>query len=133
MTREDKREAVGFLVAAGLSAHRACLLVSLTYATFRYQAHSTDDTELVNRVRDLAARYPRYGYRRITAVIRQTQLVNQKRVRCVWRQQHLQVKRLHRPRSPGLRSPDLKLHIMVIFGPMILSKMRLQVARHFRC
>lgn len=105
MTREAKREAVGFLVAGGLSTHRACLLISLAYATFRYQAQSTDDTELINRVRDLAARYPRYGYRRITALLRQTQLVNHKRVRRVWRQHHLQVKRISRSRSARSRSP----------------------------
>ena len=47
------------------SPYRACLLVSLAPATFRYQAHPDDDTELSTRVRDLATRYPRYGYRRM--------------------------------------------------------------------
>jgi putative transposase len=85
-------------VSGGLSAYRACLLLSLAHATFRYQAHREEDTELVTRVRDLATRYPRYGYRRITALIRQTEVVNQKRVRRVWNQQRLQIKRVRRLR-----------------------------------
>jgi hypothetical protein len=52
---------VRFLVTGGLSVHRACLLASLVRSTFRYRAHPDDDTELVSRVRELAARYPRYG------------------------------------------------------------------------
>jgi putative transposase len=95
---------VGFLVAGGLSAYRACLLVSLAPATFRYQAHPDDDSELIARVDDLATRYPRYGYRRITALIRQTEGVNHKRVRRVWRHRHLQVKRVRRLRPRRSRS-----------------------------
>jgi hypothetical protein len=34
VTRNDKRAAVRFLVAGGLSVHGACLLVSLAHATF---------------------------------------------------------------------------------------------------
>lgn len=73
-------------------------MVSLAPATFRYQAHPDDDTELSTRIRSLATRYPRYGYRRITALLRQTERINHKRVRRIWRQQELQVKRLRRVR-----------------------------------
>jgi putative transposase len=97
-----------FLVTGGLSAYRACLLVSLAPATFRYQAHPQDDTELNTRVRDLATRYPRYGYRRITALLRRTERVNHKRVRRIWRQRQLQVKRLRRLRPRRSRSTQLQ-------------------------
>lgn len=92
------------LVAGGLSIYRACLLASLAYATFRYQVQRADDTELVNHVRALAPRYPRYGYRRITALVRQAQVVNQKRVRRVWQQHRLQVQRIRRSRPQRSRS-----------------------------
>lgn len=83
------------------------MLVSLAPATFRYQAHPEDDTELSTRIRGLATRYPRYGYRRITALLRQTERVNHKRVRRVWRQQQLQVKRLRRLRPQRSRPTQL--------------------------
>jgi putative transposase len=94
---------VSFLAAGGLSAYRACQLVSLAYATFRYQAHPEDTTELTARIRDLATRYPRYGYRRITALIRRTERVNHKRIRRIWRHQQLQVKRIRRVRPQRSR------------------------------
>lgn len=59
-------------------------------------------------MRELATRYPRYGYRRITALIRQKQAVNQKRVRRVWQQERLQVQRVRRPRPHRSRSPRLE-------------------------
>jgi putative transposase len=84
------------------------VLVSLAPATFRYRAHPDDDTELSTRVRDLATRYPRYGYRRITALLRRTERVNHKRVRRIWHQQQLQVKRPRRLRSRRSRSTQLQ-------------------------
>lgn len=95
------------MVAGGLSAHRACLLASLADATFRYQAHPDDDTALIEHIHELATRYPRYGYRRILALVRQTQTVNHKRVRRLWRQQRLQVQRVRRSR--GYRSRPKRL------------------------
>ena len=56
----------------------------------------------------MATRYPRYGYRRITALLRQTERVNHKRVRRVWRKQQLQVKRLRRLRPRRSRSTQLE-------------------------
>ena len=82
-------------------------MVSLAPATFRYQAHPDDDTDLSTRIRGLATRYPRYGYRRITALLRQTERVNHKRVRRVWHQQELQVKRLRRLRPRRSRPTQL--------------------------
>lgn len=91
-----------------MSTYRSCLLVSLAYATFRYQSHCDDDTDLISCVRVLATRYPRYGYRRITALVRQTQAVNQKRIRRVWHQQRLQVQRVRRSRVRHSRSTHLQ-------------------------
>ena len=91
-----------FEVAGGISVHRACLLLSLADATFRYVAHPNDDSAFIEQVHELATRYPRYGYHRIIALMRQAQTVNHKPVRRVWRQERLQVKRLRRSR--GYRS-----------------------------
>jgi putative transposase len=99
---------VRFLVAGGLSVQRACLLASLARATFRYQAHPDDQSKLVSQVRELAARYPRYGYRRITALIRQRQTINHKTVRRIWRRERLQVGRIRRVRVRRSRPPLLQ-------------------------
>jgi putative transposase len=98
MTVADQRGAVQFLVAGGLSVHRACILVQLHRSTFRYVAHPRDDTALVAQLQSLAARHPRYGYRRMEALVRQSAVVNHKRLRRVWRRHRLQVPRLRRAR-----------------------------------
>ncbi len=94
----DKRQAVQFLVAGGLSVQRACALLSLHRSTFRYAAHPRDDTQTVTHMQRLAAQNPRYGYRRIDALLNQTEPVNHKRVRRLWRKHRLQVPRVVRKR-----------------------------------
>ncbi len=94
----DKREAVRFLVGGGLSVQRACALLHLHRSTFHYAAHPRDDTPLVARIHSLAAQHPRYGYRRIDALLNQTARVNHKRVRRLWRKHRLQVPRVVRKR-----------------------------------
>jgi putative transposase len=103
----EQREAVAFLVAGGLSVPRACALVQLARSTFRYLAHPRDDTELLAHIRELVARHPRYGYRRISVLLRRTGRVNEKRVRRLWRQQRLQVQRVRRRRLRPVRPARL--------------------------
>ncbi len=94
----DKRQAVHFLVGGGLSTQRACTLLRLHRSTFRYAAHPRDDTQTVTHMQRLAAQNPRYGYRRIDALLNQTEHVNHKRVRRLWRKHRLQVPRVVRKR-----------------------------------
>jgi putative transposase len=94
----DKREAVQFLVSGGLSTQRACALLSLHRSTFRSAAHPRDETQTVTHMQSLAAQNPRYGYRRIDALLNQTEHVNHKRVRRLWRKHRLQVPRVVRKR-----------------------------------
>lgn len=62
-------------------------MVGQSRASYRYQEKSSDEqTRLTKRVRELAARHPRYGYRRITALLRMEGWgVNRKRVQRIWR------------------------------------------------
>ena len=58
------------------------------------RSHETDDAEkrLVADITSLAAKYGRYGYRRITAMLRKDGWrVNHKRVERIWRQEGLKV------------------------------------------
>ena len=94
----DKRQAVQGLVSGGLSVQRACALLQLHRSTFCYAAHPRDDTPVVARMHTLAAQNPRYGYRRMHVLINQTEHVNHKRVRRLWRMHRLQVRRVGRKR-----------------------------------
>jgi putative transposase len=58
---------------------------------FRYQGHPRDDSDLAERLRQIARRHKRYGYRRALALLRRDRLkVNHKRVHRVWKRIGLQ-------------------------------------------
>jgi len=55
-----------------VSERRACKVLRQTRATQRYVSHvESEEEKLVNRIAELATQYGRYGYRRITALLRQ--------------------------------------------------------------
>jgi putative transposase len=91
-----------------LSVPRACALIQIQRSTFRYVAHPTDDTALLTQIQELAAQHPRYGYRRISVLVRRTERVNQKRVRRLWRRHRLQVRRVGRKRTHRARPQRLQ-------------------------
>ena len=76
-----------------VSERRACRVLGQVRRTQRYAATVSDDeTVLVANVVSLATEYGRYGYRRITALLRADGWrVNHKRVERIWRQQGLKV------------------------------------------
>jgi putative transposase len=108
LTLTEQRAPVQFLVAGGLSVRRACALRDIHRATFQYKAHPSDDTGLLTQIQALAMRHPRYGYRRISVLVKRTEKVNQKRVRRLWRRQRLQVRRVVRKRLRRLRPERLQ-------------------------
>jgi putative transposase len=77
----------------GVSERRACRVVGQARATQRRPDQVTDgELKLVARIIELATEYGRYGYRRITALLRQEGWkVNHKRVERIWRREGLQV------------------------------------------
>jgi transposase InsO family protein len=68
-------------------------VLSQARATQRHVPHlPSDEEQLRARIIELATRYGRYGYRRITAMLRQESWqVNHKRVERIWRQEGLKV------------------------------------------
>ena len=62
-------------------------------ATQRYEKRQLDDEQILReRIVSLASQYGRYGYRRVTALLRnEGWLVNHKRVERIWRQEGLKV------------------------------------------
>jgi len=75
------------------SERRACKVLGQPLSTQRHIRKAPEDEErLVGRIIDLATQYGRYGYRRITALLRnEGWRVNHKRVERVWRQEGLKV------------------------------------------
>jgi putative transposase len=104
-----KRVAVGWLVdARHTSLRRACRVVGLSTATWRYQRRGRiDNRELLARLQAHAAVRPRFGYRRLhTLVAREGIIANHKRVHRVYREAGLQVRRRrHKRRTSGERRP----------------------------
>ncbi len=103
MTVAEQRKAVHFLVVHGVSQRRACALVQLHRSTFQYQARPNHNADLERQLQELAQRHPRYGYRRVWAVLRRHQRVNKKRVHRLWTRAKLQVHK--HPRKRRLPRP----------------------------
>ena len=79
----------------GFSERRTCRVLDQPRSSQRYQVKLRSDEPLVvNRMVDLATQYGRYGYRRITAMLRRGGLlINHKRVQRLWRREGLKVPR----------------------------------------
>ena len=77
----------------GISERRACRVLQQPRSTQRYQPVTAADTvALTARIIALASEYGRYGYRRVTALLRtEGWLVNPKRVERIWRREGLKV------------------------------------------
>ncbi len=100
MTVERKREAVVFLRTKELSERRSCQLIVLARSTCQYTIKRQPDEEFENQVKELAFANPRYGYRRVHALLRRCgQTVNRKRVVRVWQKFGLQVPRVSQKRK----------------------------------
>ena len=96
-----KRVAVGWLVdARTTSLRRACRVVGLSTATWRYRRRGrADNAALLARLQVHAAVRARYGYRRLhTLIAREGVVANHKRVHRVYREAGLQVRRRRRKR-----------------------------------
>jgi len=76
-----------------VSERRVCRVLEQPRSTQRYQKRVVEDEEiLIARMVALASEYGRYGYRRITAMLRwEGWLVNHKRVERLWRREGLKV------------------------------------------
>lgn len=81
-----------------VSERRACQVLEVGRTSHRYQARRpAKDAPLTARIHQLALKHPRYGYRRIHALlVREGWGVNVKRVLRLWKQQGLQVKQVRR-------------------------------------
>ena len=94
-----RREAVDQAQATlEVSERRACKVLRQPRSTQRYAARPRDDERwLVQRMLSIVRRHPRYGYRRVWALLRREgHRVNVKRVYRLWRREGLKVPRKQR-------------------------------------
>ena len=83
-----------------MSERRACEVVGQPRGTQRYTPREPDgERALVKRMRELSGAHPRYGYRRVWALLRAERFgVNRKRVYRLWRREGLKVPQKQRKR-----------------------------------
>jgi transposase InsO family protein len=86
----------------GVSERQACKVLEQARTTQRRNlSPPSDEAQLIGDIIDLATRYGRYGYRRITALLNNERgwEVNHKRVEMIWRKEGLKVPKKHPKRS----------------------------------
>jgi putative transposase len=100
VTPAQRRAAAGWLRERyPFSERRACRLVGIGRTSARYRAVRGDDAEMRARLRALAAERPRFGYRRLHALLRREGIVvNHKRVQRLYGEEDLAVRRRGRKR-----------------------------------
>lgn len=74
------------LLDCGLPITRACTAADISRSSFHYQLRRTEDVELVERIKEIREKKPRWGYKRVQAKLRKEGfVVNHKRTERIWR------------------------------------------------
>ena len=92
----------------GHSLRRACELVGMSRSSFGYAESSKEDAELVGKIKRIADRFKRFGYRRTWAMLRREGVVvNHKKVQRIRRSLGLALprKRARKPRPGTAQTP----------------------------
>ena len=103
-----ERQAVAHLCQSfEVSQRRACQVIGADRTSMRYRSVKPDDAALRARLRELAAVRRRFGYRRLWLLLhREGVRVNRKKLRRLYREERLQVRRRGgRKRALGTRAP----------------------------
>lgn len=110
VTPDAKRKVVAHVCEVhGVSERRACRALRVDRSTVRYHSIRPDDEPLRTAMRAVATERRRFGYRRIHIMLgRQGIVMNQKKLRRLYREEGLQVRRRGgRKRALGTRRPLL--------------------------
>lgn len=95
MTPDAKRKAVVHLMEAHqVSQRRACTVLNVDRSTVRYRSRRSDDDDLRDAIKRVSKERRRFGYRRIHVMVRREGFeVNHKKLRRIYREEKLQVRR----------------------------------------
>lgn len=107
-----RRAGVDFLRSKGVSLRRCSRLVGRSRSSLRFKRRPLAGDEVAERVQTLAQANPRFGYRRVWALLRrENRLVNVKRIHRLFKRLGLQVRRKARKRiRTGETMPMKALH-----------------------
>jgi len=107
VTAGQRRLAVTMaMTAAGIPERQACRYTGFSRSSQRYRTRRPERTALRERLLTLATLKPRWGYRRLTWLLRREgTLVNRKLVYRVYRERGLSVRRRKRKRAAVVRQP----------------------------
>ena len=108
VTPAARREAVAHLrVGYEVSERRACWALGADRTSIRYRSSRPDDAAVRARLRALAGMRRRFGYRRLHVLLtREGIIMNHKKLRRLYREERLQVRRRSgRKRALGTRAP----------------------------
>ena len=93
-----------------LSERRAGGLAGLGRSIYRYRLRKSDQSGLRERLKKLAAERRRYGYRRLTVLLKRAgEVVNHKRVYRLYREEGLSVRRRKRKRIGAVERQPLAI------------------------
>jgi putative transposase len=124
------------LTNKGISERQACHLVGIKRNTHRALAAARSETELKQRIEQLAQEKPRYGYRRLTLLIRKEgKLVNHKKIHRIYKELNLAVRAKKRRRIKTCSRGSI-IHLTT--APNQIWSMDYQIdqlatGRRFRC
>lgn len=108
VTARAKRAVVSYLEKAyQMTQRRACRAIGFLRSSCRYESKRAGDAELRERLVELAAERPRYGYRRLCDLLRRERLINHKRVHRLYRAEGLAVRRRRRKRVAAVQRKPL--------------------------
>ena len=94
MTPRHRREAVRRLIEQGLSERHSCAVADIARSVYEYVGDEGEDRKLAWKIRAIARKHPRYGYRRVWALLRRAGMtVNLKRVYRLWKKLGLTLSR----------------------------------------
>jgi putative transposase len=95
-----RREVVEFIKTRNISERRGCALTGLNRKSHRYRHRRKPEKKLTERIRQLAMKYPSFGYRRIWAMLARIGIkINLKKVYRLWKQEKLSLP-TRKPRKP---------------------------------
>ena len=134
VTPDQQRAAADYLGERyGVSQRRICGVMGRSRSTLRYRrTRPADEPALTREIKRLARRHPRFGYRRIHAMlVRRGWTVNLKRVRRLWNELGLKRPvRLRKPRKLGPKPGTSANSCVAATGPV--QERRLDLRLHPR-
>ena len=91
------------MTSLGRSIRKACILVGLTRASYDYRPKVRDDTELREKIRELAHQRRRFGCPRIHLLLRREGLVvNHKKTERIYREEGLSLRKRKRRKTAAM-------------------------------